>query len=49
LGAHRICIRQIFDPAEAGMFDWESNSGIADYLSGDADTVDFADTIQEKG
>jgi hypothetical protein len=49
LGAHRICVRKIFDFAEAGLLDSDGDFRVADYFSFDAGALDIANAIQEKG
>src|SRR3974377_1971455 len=48
LGAPRIRLRKILDPAEAGVFDCESDLRPRDCLYGDASAFDLEDELQEE-
>jgi hypothetical protein len=47
LGAHRICVRAIFDLAERPMQHPESHRRVADYFCGHAGFIGAADTVEE--
>src|SRR5216684_4443143 len=47
LGAHRICVRALFDFAERAVQHFESDGGSANYLSGDGCAFGSAHAMEE--